>query len=461
MMAFDIATMVAGKHRLCVLTAALVVVPLFGPSGATPGALPRLAAQAPLPRWVRSVEVVEEGTVVRREPIAGSDRLGTLRRGTRLALGRRVAGRGCDDAYWTQIAGSGYVCELYLRPSSLPPGAPLSAAGLAAPGATVRGQPPLLPHAYAFVAVDGARAFAHPADYDADQYAEAYGEGFGLIIDGVRTVGGITFARTRRGLWIERSALRFPEPSRFQGVLLDDDQALDVAWSRRSGAPVFERPGGRVLRQLVQRAVVRLETDDGGPLRQRGCFVLRDGGFMRIRDLVVPTATPRPSAVAADERWIDVDVSTQTLTAYRGDRPVFTTLVSTGRDLATHRTPLGEFRIWVKLATSDMDDLERDDVERNYAIEGVPWVQYFEGANGLHAAFWHDDFGRRRSHGCVNLSPRDARRLFDFTQPPLPAGWQAILPTVDHASTLIRVRDGRPVPAPAPAPAPATATDPP
>ena len=67
-------------------------------------------------------------------------------------------------------------------------------------------------------------------------------------------------------------------------------------------------------------------------------------------------------------------------------------------------------------------------------------MQYFERANGLHAAFWHDDFGHRHSHGCVNLSPRDARRLFGLTSPALPVGWKAILPEDADHPTLVRVR---------------------
>jgi hypothetical protein len=56
----------------------------------------------------------------------------------------------------------------------------------------------------------------------------------------------------------------------------------------------------------------------------------------------------------------------------------------------------------------------------------VPWVEYFEGSYALHAAYWHDDFGRPRSHGCVNMSPVDARRVFMWTDPPLPDGWHGV-----------------------------------
>ena len=127
--------------------------------------------------------------------------------------------------------------------------------------------------------------------------------------------------------------------------------------------------------------------------------------------------------------------------AYEGAIPVFATLVSTGADSADRKTPLGAFRIWAKLATSDMQHLDAEDSRELYLVERVPWVQYFEGSVGLHAAFWHDDFGQRRSHGCVNLSPRDARTLFDFTRPVLRPGFEAFLPGRDDASTLVRVRE--------------------
>jgi len=67
-------------------------------------------------------------------------------------------------------------------------------------------------------------------------------------------------------------------------------------------------------------------------------------------------------------------------------------------------------------------------------------VQYFSDAVGLHAAFWHNKFGRVRSHGCVNLAPRDAQWLFSFTGPHLPAGWTAVFPDDLEPSTVVRVR---------------------
>lgn len=189
---------------------------------------------------------------------------------------------------------------------------------------------------------------------------------------------------------------------------------------------MVRRAGGRELVEIAR-------TD-------RGWAELVSGEWIRVAHLHLARPTRRPGEVPAGGTWIDVDVRAQTLVFWRGERPEYATLTSTGRP-GPSTTPPGVHRIWVKLAFSDMDDLERVDAERNYAIEQVPWVQYFERGNGIHAAFWHDDFGRRRSHGCVNLSPADARALYLLTDPPVPPGWTAIFPRDDEPTTYVQVRD--------------------
>jgi lipoprotein-anchoring transpeptidase ErfK/SrfK len=164
---------------------------------------------------------------------------------------------------------------------------------------------------------------------------------------------------------------------------------------------------------------------------------------MRSGALARPELVKAPEGIRPTERWIDIDIEQQVLVAYEGPTPTFATLVSTGRNTRESKTPIGIFQIWAKLDFTDMDDLERTDVDKNYAIQDVPWVQFFKGSYGFHAAFWHDDFGRRRSHGCINLSPADARYLFSFTHPVLPPGWNAILPVSADRPTTVQVRDPR------------------
>jgi lipoprotein-anchoring transpeptidase ErfK/SrfK len=124
----------------------------------------------------------------------------------------------------------------------------------------------------------------------------------------------------------------------------------------------------------------------------------------------VPTnpAEDPPPAEAEDideARWIDVDLSEQRLTAYENGIPVHTTLVSSG--LPETPTPIGQFRIWIKLRYDDMAGAD-------YYIEDVPYVMYFHEGYGLHGVTWHGNFGHPMSHGCVNLPTPEAEWLFNW-----------------------------------------------
>jgi lipoprotein-anchoring transpeptidase ErfK/SrfK len=108
---------------------------------------------------------------------------------------------------------------------------------------------------------------------------------------------------------------------------------------------------------------------------------------------------------------------------------VFATLVASGKRDANdktkdHPTPTGTFRIQAKHVSATMDGNIAADAP--YSIEDVPWVMYFDGSYALHGAFWHSNFGHTMSHGCVNLSPADARELFGWTEPHLPDGWHGV-----------------------------------
>ena len=169
------------------------------------------------------------------------------------------------------------------------------------------------------------------------------------------------------------------------------------------------------------------------------------GFFVQIAGLVLGKPA-LPDDLAPGEKWIDVDLTRQTLIAFEGTRPVFATLVSSGRRNTQDKekdfpTPTGTFRIGEKHVTTTMDgDVASDGP---YSIEDVPWVMYFQGSYALHGAFWHDNFGHVRSHGCVNLAPEDARRLFGWVDPPLPAGWHGVFAQPD-AGTRVVVHEDAP-----------------
>ncbi|MCB9604059.1 MAG: L,D-transpeptidase [Sandaracinus sp.] len=373
-------------------------------------------------RVAQTIEVRNADAAVYLAPRADAPRRGTLALGARFPFRARVAGEGCPTE-WFAIDDAAWVCGHHVEVVRAAPERPI---------VPTVAEGHHLPYDYAFVAFDGTRTFTHPRDAFTDDYYAALGEGFGIVVTGFERHGGTRWARTLRGLYVDADSLRMARGSDFVGVPLEG--TMDVAWVRRGGATLHDRRGGRVVRRAGHREVVRTRRSE------RGWTELTDGSWVRTRSLHAWRPTAPPDGVPAGGTWIDIDVREQVLVFSRGDRALYATLVSTGRAGRT-ATPSGLHRTWVKLAYSDMDDLERVDAEHNYAIERVPWVQYFEGSNGLHAAFWHDDFGRRRSHGCVNLAPRDARVLYELSEPAVPAGWTAIFPREDEPTTYVNVRD--------------------
>lgn len=112
-----------------------------------------------------------------------------------------------------------------------------------------------------------------------------------------------------------------------------------------------------------------------------------------------------PAGLGSNERWIDVNLSTQTLMALEGNEVIQTFVVSTGR--AGTPTVVGEFRIWVKVRIQDMSG-------PGYHLRDVPYVMYFYEDYGTHGTYWHDNFGTPMSAGCVNMTIDDAYWLYQF-----------------------------------------------
>jgi lipoprotein-anchoring transpeptidase ErfK/SrfK len=134
-----------------------------------------------------------------------------------------------------------------------------------------------------------------------------------------------------------------------------------------------------------------------------------------------PTDTPLPTPVTVEEnyvyepgelpkvskkeRWIDVDLSSQSVSAYEGKNSVNTFIVSTGT--WQHPTVTGQFHIYVKYRYTDM-------AGPGYYLPDVPYTMYFYDGYGLHGTYWHSNFGTPMSHGCINLRTEDAAWLYNW-----------------------------------------------
>jgi len=130
-----------------------------------------------------------------------------------------------------------------------------------------------------------------------------------------------------------------------------------------------------------------------------------------------PTATPTrrpsiswtysldPGELTGEGRWIDVDVTTQRVTAYDDATAIRSFIVSTGT--RAHPTITGQFKIYVKYRATPMSG-------PGYYLPGVPFTMYYYKGYAIHGTYWHDNFGTPMSHGCVNLRTPDAEWLFNF-----------------------------------------------
>jgi hypothetical protein len=241
----------------------------------------------------------------------------------------------------------------------------------------------------------------------------------------------------RFGLTTELAVLpldrtRVIKPSSFSGKKLDDEVTLPVAFVRSHHASRYVVGDGGGLTPDAALGFREAVPITGTSRHLGGVTYLeaRDHALIREEQTVRVDKVRRPPAWAVGtRRWIDVSILKQTLVAYEGTKPVYTTLVSTGADglgdpKKTHSTIQGAFLIHTKHLSVTMDD---DRIGDEFDFRDVPFVQYFTEGFAFHAAYWHDEFGTPHSHGCINLAPLDAAWLFNWTDPEVPAAWHGAL----------------------------------
>lgn len=283
--------------------------------------------------------------------------------------------------------------------------------------------------------------------------------------------------------------------SPFHGVELSDKLPMPFAWVVPDDAKSYHLIKGsdeaRADEAIPRRAIVPLTGKARIEAGERYYQTSKDPTvWLRARDLAIAAPPPAlPEVAESGKKWIDISIVQQTLVLWEGKRPIYATMVSTGRDKlgdpkTTLSTPRGSFTLQSKHIAAAMDseenstvsggtrsrpvvqnestkatierlkrardkgeDLDEDDRRRllnidkgrdpeygitvrrgasGFELRDVPWIQYFASGYALHGAYWHDVFGVPRSHGCVNLSPIDARVVFRFTDPPVPDGWHGI-----------------------------------
>jgi outer membrane murein-binding lipoprotein Lpp len=437
--------------------------------------------------WPRHGRVTRTQLTVRMEPNPESLVMGWLRIGAHIRTrGEPAPGPDCASG-WVEIHPRGYVCTgSGLEVSDTPPSAPVAVLDDEAeegdvPAPVSDMAPDLtsaLPYHYYFVKEpqvpeyyqlpsreDQRNAAAHAARYlellnagdtrraERLRAGELPGEpaaprevarfldhGFFVASNGIEIRSRRRFVRTVRGMYIKESQLEERTGHSFAGVELGPqpdgtELHLPIAYAIRAARPMIAetRADGtlRMIDDPDHEAIERLSRVTWLRRERVGdqsyhVVALPTGEERYLREwfLALAEVTDTPSGIEPGEPWVHVDLSSQTLVLYRGETPVYATLVSSG--VEGHETAEGEFTIRRKFVSDTMADPGSDLGNDRYRIEDVPWTQYFDGSIALHAAFWHAQYGIVHSHGCVNLSPNDARYVYGHTWPEIPEGWHGV-----------------------------------
>lgn len=161
-------------------------------------------------------------------------------------------------------------------------------------------------------------------------------------------------------------------------------------------------------------------------------------GYVDLSLLTLWTPVDRPESVGDEDLWIDADIASQMFSVFNGDVLLFTTLMSTAKK--GHKTPLGTYQIYDKAVGWDLGS--KEGAADAYYMEDVPFVMHYYPRYAIHSAFWHDNFGEPASHGCINLSPKDAWTVYQLVSPTMPDGWQYIKQNKEDPGTPVRIRNG-------------------
>ncbi len=242
--------------------------------------------------------------------------------------------------------------------------------------------------------------------------------------------------------------------SLFHGLVLGKDANLPLAFFRAKPRPKWKlESDGKLIRtedtwprhgwvELTEKHL----TQDGKRFvetKEPGIYVLVDDAQ------IIEAVKEAPWLGTKDpdkQKWVDVRVLEGTLLAYEGLRPVYATMIAPGRGgipyegidpIKTASTPTGLFRVDGKFRTATMVS----STDSNLIHSEVNYVLNFHGPHALHGAYWHDGWGEKKSGGCVNMAPIDAKWIFDWTDPPVPEGWYGLRAIKEFGrSTIVRVR---------------------
>lgn len=235
------------------------------------------------------------------------------------------------------------------------------------------------------------------------------------------------------GQWVSSEHVQDAQVSALSGIEITGDLTYPVAWMVRTARP-SSFPGGPEdtnldrIQQYTLLTIYATEVVDGWEW-----YLVGPGLWLQQTRVAKLKPVQRPADVGPTELWVAIDLFEQTAVAYEGDRMVFATLISSG--LPQWSTNEGLFKMGVRAVSTPMTGASGQ--ADFYFIENVPWVMYFDNDIALHGTYWHDAFGYRQSHGCVNLSIMDSWWIYRWSEKaPNGAAWVYVYSSGEYRNDL-------------------------
>ena len=217
------------------------------------------------------------------------------------------------------------------------------------------------------------------------------------------------------GEYIHEDDIIISEVSEFQGITLSRQPERPFAWVVQEVRPSSEPEGEPNPNFTKLKRYDRVEIFDAVLGDDDWVWYnIGDGRWVRQTQFsIVNIAEERPEGVGPNDYWTEIDLFEQTMMAYEGDQLVFATLISSG--LNQWPTTEGLYQVALRLREYKMDGSEG--FPDYYNLEDIPYIMYFNMDRGiaLHGTYWHDAFGYKQSHGCVNLSVQDAEWTYTWS----------------------------------------------
>ena len=234
------------------------------------------------------------------------------------------------------------------------------------------------------------------------------GEGFLYVtIQGEVYRDGQKWYAINPGQYARAEDIRLVESSPFTGVVINVQPERPFGWIVLEVTPSNE-PDGEPNPEFGQlERYYFFEVFDAAVDEDEWIWYdIGDGRWIRQTQASLVDVHEPPEEVGEGEFWSEIDLFEQTYAAYEGTRMVYATLISSG--LNRWPTREGIFQVFSRYHQTRMSGAEGK--VDYYFIEDVPYTMYFDQRNeiALHGAFWHDRYGFKHSHGCVNMPPRDA-----------------------------------------------------